>query len=159
MFKTIDGGTKWIHAGLAGFTVVALAIDPRDTKVVYADVAIANDEGDLIEPQVFKTLNGGRTWAAASTGLPTVCGLGSLLVDSLGPGTLYAWTGCGGVFRRDDAADAWQPVNSGLPDREPGSGIGPMAKAMNPEAGTFLGEGAAKHFGLKEDISDTSRSE
>lgn len=122
-FKTSDGGAHWSSAGLAGFTVNKLAIDPQKPDSIYAAVFI-NGSG------VSRSTDGGKSWNSANTGLPAACAIGDLVVDPQVSGTIYAWTGCGGVFRSNDAGKTWKAVNSGLPF--PGFGTtGPGSMAID----------------------------
>jgi photosystem II stability/assembly factor-like uncharacterized protein len=101
LFRTDDEGVTWQPEGrganLPGGSVVT---DPRNPSTVYG-------MGD----GVVKSLDGGRTWAAADRGLV------STLIPSiaLAPGrsrTIYAG-GYGSVFKSSDGGRAWQ-VEQGL---------------------------------------------
>ena len=61
-----DGPFEWVSVsnGLSGLDVLALAIDPTNTKVVYA----GTDGG------VFKSINGGGLWTKMNEGIDrSVC--------------------------------------------------------------------------------------
>ncbi len=55
VFKTTDRGLRWqaVNRGLDGAAIAALAIDPRNPKVLFA----ASDQG-----MIFKTTDGGASW-------------------------------------------------------------------------------------------------
>lgn len=128
VFKSKNGGGTWVAAS-TGLTpcppstmtpssappcVMALAIDPLTPSTLYA----GTEEG------VFKTTDGGLTWAASRTGLPKPVLFGgpqfdrvaTLAIDAMTPTTLYAgfrhrnW----GVFKSEDGGDTWSPANTGL---------------------------------------------
>jgi hypothetical protein len=58
---------------------------------------------------VGRSQDGGQTWQAFSTGLPSV-GIITLALDPADPETLYAGTRQDGVFRSTDAGETWTPV-------------------------------------------------
>jgi photosystem II stability/assembly factor-like uncharacterized protein len=61
-FKARPAGAAYLAAG-------PLAIDPNDPEVVLAAVAAGNSGGAPVCVRLFKTTNGGRTWAPADRGL------------------------------------------------------------------------------------------
>jgi photosystem II stability/assembly factor-like uncharacterized protein len=76
-----------------------LAVDPRNTQIAYA---AAYDKG------IFKTTDGGRTWRAMSSGLPTESissGL-ALVVDPRRSQTVYALWG-GRLFKTVNGGRRW----------------------------------------------------
>lgn len=115
VFKTTDGGVSWspVNSGLPPFLVEpytpanSVVIDPLQPATVY--VAIGNLSGS----RVFKTVNGGESWSAASSGLPEKIEVRFLQIDPQAPGTLYAGTNAG-VFKSTDSGANWAAVNSGL---------------------------------------------
>ena len=64
---------------------------------------------------MFKTTDGGTSWAAVNTGL-TNLEIGALAVDPVTPATVYVGTAGGGVFKSTDEAASWSPSNTGLTD-------------------------------------------
>ena len=82
--------------GFTGGTVWSLAFDPDTPGTAYAG-SFCNG--------VFKTTDGGLTWAPANTGLTVLC-VESLVVDYSNPTTVYASTN-DGVFKSTDAAGSW----------------------------------------------------
>ena len=108
--------------------MTALAIHPQDPTSVYAGAFTENDEGDPSNPRIFKSNDAGKSWSSTSdSGLPIACVVGGLVTDPQNPGTVYAYTGCDGVFRSNDKAETWQPVNFGLPERGAGRFVGALA--------------------------------
>ncbi|MBZ5728082.1 MAG: IPT/TIG domain-containing protein [Acidobacteriia bacterium] len=88
-----------------GYAQQALAIDPSNPATLYA----AEYGGG-----VFKSINGGASWTASSSGL-TNLGVLALVVDPSNPATLYAGTTKGGVFRSTNGGASWSASNPGLP--------------------------------------------
>jgi photosystem II stability/assembly factor-like uncharacterized protein len=102
LWRTTDGGASWEPVGpganAPGGNVIS---DPRDPNTMYG-----------VGEGVVKSVDGGRSWAAADDGLV------STLVTSvaLAPGSakiLYAGAG-GGVFKTTNAGRTWQLERSGL---------------------------------------------
>jgi photosystem II stability/assembly factor-like uncharacterized protein len=79
VYKTADGGTTWMPAGLSGQRVWSLAVDPSNPLVLYA----ATSQVGVIKQSV----NGGGTWTDASLPGKTFY---SLAISPAAPGTLYA---------------------------------------------------------------------
>ena len=111
VFKSTDGGKTWTasNAGLADdLQVVALAIEPADSRVLYAATRFNG---------IFKTTNAGVSWISvnpAPTGTMFAIVHFALAVDPANPGTVYAGT-YDGVLRTTDGGTTWMPANSGLP--------------------------------------------
>lgn len=113
VFKTTDGGSHWraVNSGLpldlnSGYPspqrwFSALAVDPRSPATVYAAWRVFPGESDL-----FKTTDGGNTWQAASTGLPSKFGITSLAIAPTTPTTIYLG-GDGGVMKSSNGAGTW----------------------------------------------------
>jgi hypothetical protein len=101
VFKTTDGGGRWINTGLLDKGVDALAIDPHASDTVYAGTYTGG---------VFKSLDGGGTWTAVNTGLTTGGAL-SLAIDPQVPATLYAGT-INGIFKSTDGGNSWSAMTT-----------------------------------------------
>src|SRR5438046_2707143 len=74
--------------GPPGGPIGALAIDPSSRTTLYAGTRYGG---------VFKSTNGGTSWAAVNSGL-TYSSVQAVAIDPATPATLYAGTG-GGVFK------------------------------------------------------------
>ncbi|MEO8034274.1 MAG: IPT/TIG domain-containing protein [Acidobacteriota bacterium] len=112
--KSIDGGASWTNIPIAAVgPVYSLAIDPTNTNIIYAT---SRDYG------VFKSLNGGTTWAAYNAGLTGVAngvtvvsgaGFNSILVDPQNPNILHLGAG-NGYWYSLDAGMRWTAANDGF---------------------------------------------
>ena len=81
--------------GLPNSEIVALAVDPNTPSTVYAGAFVAGYS--IFSGGVFKSQDGGDTWATYSRGLAAT-GIRSLAIDSASPTTVYAATSGNGVF-------------------------------------------------------------
>ena len=88
---------QWSNTGPFGGSVGDIAINPRNPQVVYALTSHAG---------VFKSTNGGRTWARANTGLPAdKIGYG-LEISPANPSYLYLELEAV-LYRSTDGAATW----------------------------------------------------
>jgi photosystem II stability/assembly factor-like uncharacterized protein len=95
IIKSSDGGTSWrrVNAGLIGRPVTALAIDPRNPRVLYASTGAPATDGPA---NVFRSTDGARTWRPLDAGLPQVGVTGFAIAPS---GAVYASTEGDGVIQ------------------------------------------------------------
>jgi len=96
---------SWASHGPDGGIVNQLAVDPTNPLVLYAATDLAG---------VFKSLDGGASWAPVSGGLPAK--VNSLAIDPQRPSTIYISTG-GDIagshdFVSDDGGLTWTPIAS-----------------------------------------------
>jgi hypothetical protein len=128
IYKTIDGGKTFTHVGLRETqTIARVVLDPRNSNVVYVA-----SPGHLFGPNpdrgIYKTTNGGRTWAKIKY-VDENTGFTDLAMDPSNPNVLYAAsyqrrrTGCcfngGGagsaLWKSEDAGRTWTKLTNGLP--------------------------------------------
>jgi photosystem II stability/assembly factor-like uncharacterized protein len=98
--KSMDGGRQFDCATIAfPFSysfITSLAIDAQQPLTVYAS---AESNGG-----VFKSVDGGQTWANASQGLPPGGFIDTVTIDPFHTNVLYAWAGYWGFVSTDGAA-------------------------------------------------------
>jgi photosystem II stability/assembly factor-like uncharacterized protein len=111
-FRSTDGGDSWsgnlASTVLPGRTITRIESRPDDADVVYATVANFGNR------HVFRSADGGLTWADVDGGqLPDVP-FHSLAVPAAHPSRVYA---CGdvGVFVSDDEGATWANLTGNLP--------------------------------------------
>lgn len=133
VFKSTDGGRTLQATGLTTGNFSALAVDPQDSNVVYAGHRTGS---------VFRSLDAGATFAPSGTGLAGA-GVMGLAIE---PTTrrLYAWMSSGGLFRSDDGATTWTPVETREARLRSGLTAGRGALAIDPAhpGHVFLGNGS-----------------
>ncbi|HYV19922.1 MAG TPA: hypothetical protein VFC25_12930 [Verrucomicrobiae bacterium] len=127
LLKSTDTGKSWkaITAGLTfpddgyGYWLSALAIDPLDSRVLYA--AHAREFAIAIGPgAVVKSLDGGESWQPLDSNLSGGC-VTDLKIDPEDRRTLYAVTnGCGThaystLAKSTDGGVGWARIDDGLP--------------------------------------------
>jgi photosystem II stability/assembly factor-like uncharacterized protein len=127
VFRSTDGGKSW-HKSLykdENTGAVALAFDPSNPDVVYADLWAArqgpweNGAWHREGSGLFKSTDGGNTWRPLTKGLPTAeqlqdFGRIGFAIAPTDPNRLYATVdslGSGGIYRSDDAGESWHQVN------------------------------------------------
>ena len=98
------GVNVWTSLGPEGGSIQALAIDPQESRTVYA----------VTGGGIYKSTDGAANWrrvypAATSDG--TGCSPVSVLaIDPQNTNTLYAGTG-GGVFKSTDGGQSWNATD------------------------------------------------
>ena len=96
--KSTDGGKTWTRAntGLTDTHVKALAVDPRDPRILYASTG-----GSLstAPARVFRSTDGARTWHLFSAGLPAV-GVTAFAIDPSSRRVFAATAGNGVIHLR-----------------------------------------------------------
>ena len=119
LYKTIDGGKTWklvLHSG-PWTGVTDLVIDPRDPKVLFAATwqhhrTVAAYMGGGPETGIYRSKDGGETWAQLTEGLPQkAMGKIGLAISPINPDVLYASIELhrrkGGVWRSADRGATW----------------------------------------------------
>ena len=136
-----DGGKNWKNIGLKkSGNIGRIAIDPRDSKVVYVAA-----EGPLWGPGgdrgLFKTTDGGKSWKNVLT-ISENTGVVDVAIDPSNPDTVYAaayqrrrhvFTMIDGgpesaIYKSTDAGATWNKLKSGLPTED----LGRIGLAISP---------------------------
>ncbi|HQN07488.1 MAG TPA: glycosyl hydrolase [Thermoanaerobaculia bacterium] len=129
VWRSTDAGRTWKHLGLeATRQIAALRVHPKDP-----DTAWVAAQGKLWGPSeergVYRTRDGGKTWARVLF-VDTATGASDLALDPTNPRILYAgmwqvvrrpWElvsgGPGsGLYRSEDGGDTWTRLTKGLPE-------------------------------------------
>lgn len=149
VYRSTDGGESWKHAGLPNAErIVGIAVDPRngETALVCVTGKLWSDSTDR---GVYRTTDGGKTWAQVLKGGNASTGCGGMSVDAKNPDVMFAslwdfrrkgWTfrsgGEGpespsgsGLYRSADGGKTWQEVTGGGLPAKP---YGRIAVAVAP---------------------------
>ena len=130
LYRSADAGRSWTHIGLDRTQSIArIRVDPSDPNRVYV-AALGNPFAPNDERGVYRTTDGGRTWARILFRNDRA-GAVDLVIDPNNPRTLYAtlwevyrkpwilWSGGAGsgLFKSTDGGDSWTELtrNPGLP--------------------------------------------
>lgn len=141
VYRSDDGGASWRNLGLRDSRHIgSIVIDPHDSNVVYVAA-----EGPLWgsggERGVFKTSDGGKTWAPALS-IDAHTGVSDLVMDPRNPEVLYAaayqrerhvYTLIDGgpqsaIYKTSDAGKTWTRLRNGLPTGD----LGRIGLAISP---------------------------
>src|ERR1041384_2575495 len=98
------GINSWTPTGPDGGRIRVLVADPNAPATVYA----GTDESG-----VFKTTDGGTSWAAVNTGFAGFVSVSAMAVDPATAETAYVATG-DGVFKTTNGGSSWSLANVGL---------------------------------------------
>jgi len=115
MYKSVNGGLSWdmINWGLPYLYINSLAIDPQDPSILYAGTYAHG---------VYKTTDGGASWASTGPGMSPLPIVYTLAVDPVTPNVVYAGTRNqqpgppwgGGLYKTVDGGASWKLYKSGL---------------------------------------------
>ena len=130
IYRSGDGGRSWSHLGLNnGQQIAALAVDPRDSRRVFAAV-LGHPYGPNTERGIYRSLDSGASWQQVLYKDPDTGG-SAVEIDPANPQIVYAalwqarlgpWedknefngTG-GGLFKSTDGGTTWRKLSAGLP--------------------------------------------
>ena len=148
VYKSTDGGKTFTRMGLETTqTIGRIRTHPTDPDTVYV-AASGHPWGYTGDRGLFKTTDGGKTWAKLANGLPNdgKTGAVDLVMDPANPDVLYVsfWQRLrqpwrfdsggpnGGIFKTTDAGKTWTKLTQGLPAGDLGR-IGLAISRSNPK--------------------------
>ena len=89
VYRSLDAGKTWTFMGLGGTVAISeIILHPTDPNVAYV-AALGNTWAESEERGVFKTTDGGKTWAKILYVNPTT-GAADLVMDPENPNKLFA---------------------------------------------------------------------
>jgi len=128
VYKSTDGGKTWNNMGLTDTHHIGrIVIHPEDPDIVYV-AALGHLWGPNKERGLFKTTDGGKTWANTKF-IDENTGFVDVAIDHESPDTLYAaayqrrrrgwgFNGGGpgsGLYKTTDGGENWTRLTEGLP--------------------------------------------
>ncbi|HEY7913889.1 MAG TPA: hypothetical protein VIG62_18400 [Blastocatellia bacterium] len=128
VYRSTDGGETWKHLGLEDTErIKRIIVDPRDPDTAYV-AALGHAWGANEERGVFKTTDGGKSWAK-SLYIDKETGCSDIDIDPQNSRILYAgmytfrrkawhFTSGGGhtaLYRSTDSGASWKKLTNGLP--------------------------------------------
>ncbi len=130
VYKSADGGKSWTHLGLADTRQIGqILVDPKNPDLVYV-AALGHAYGPNRERGVFRSKDGGKTWANVlykdeNTGAVDLAMdpsnsrtiLAALWQTRRPPWSVYPPSnGPGsGLYRSEDGGDTWKQITAGIP--------------------------------------------
>jgi len=152
IYKSTDGGDNWTNMGLKESERIAkILVDPVDTNTVYVAVPgkLWSDSDDR---GLYKTTDGGKTWARILKGANPSTGCSTVSMDPQNPKTIFAgmwdfrrkgWTfrsgGDGpnaasgsGLFKTTDGGSTWTELDGATAKGLPSKPWGRLALAVAP---------------------------
>ncbi|HKQ06170.1 MAG TPA: hypothetical protein VJ464_13625 [Blastocatellia bacterium] len=145
VYRSLDGGKTWVNCGLRDTKHIGrVVIDPRDPNIAYV-AATGHLWGPSKERGVFKTTDGGKTWANVLF-VNEDTGATDIAIDPQSPLTLYAamyqrrrtpfgFNGGGpgsALYKTIDGGATWRKLTNGLPTESPIGRIGIDIYRANP---------------------------
>jgi hypothetical protein len=115
IWKTMNGGARWdpLTDFVANIAVASMVIDPTNPNILYAGTGEGFNNSDaLAGAGIFKTTDGGITWAQLSaTAVSLFEYVNRLAISPANSQTLLAATGSG-IHRTTDGGASWTKVFS-----------------------------------------------
>ncbi len=114
VFESTDAGADWTLVFPTLNTPTDIAIDPQNPQTLYAAY-----DGDATKT-LFKSTDGGATWAEMDNGIGKVQGgteldsVGEIAVDPVNEGVVYAAAVNTGVYKSTDGGAHWAAINTGI---------------------------------------------
>jgi photosystem II stability/assembly factor-like uncharacterized protein len=108
IWRSRNAGASWHLVDTT--PVFSVTVDPNDSNIVYA--------GAASEVGVLKSIDAGSSFTPKNNGMLGAFSsrTGSVQVDPKHSNVLYVGTDGTGVFKSNDGAETWFPINSGLDD-------------------------------------------
>jgi hypothetical protein len=163
VFRSDDGGATWTprsnglpyYPGSATthLDVFALAIHPTNPNVLWASAYNFSSLPHTGYAHIYKSTDGGATWADSSTGI-SAGDIRQLLVDPSDPNTIYAaaagyFSNPTGVYKSSDGGATWHSISVGMENG------GPTSVAIDPNDPSILYAGSSNGVSTLHQLADT----
>lgn len=100
LWKTVDNGAHWVKLDALPISISTFALDPNNPLILYAVTWLTTDSNT--EQGIFKSTDGGATWAHVYTG----SGLIDIEINPLDSNQVYI-SAMGGIYSTADAGIHW----------------------------------------------------
>jgi len=127
---SVVSAQTWVGIGPTGSYIRVVTVDPITPRNVYA--ALVYDDGHPLWG-VYKSIDGGNSWSAPNTGLPTNSSVYSLAIHPSNTSVLYAGLFGGGLYKSGDSGVTWNAITNGLR-----TDVSIMGIAIDPKTTTNL---------------------
>ena len=125
VYLTTDGGVTWKQVLFIddNMGAIDLSFDPKNSQVIYAAMWATRRPPWTVYPSsnepgsgLYKSTDGGKTWAHLTNGLPAHPGRIGVAVAPSNPERVYAMVDAsateGGLYRSDDAGATWHLLDT-----------------------------------------------
>jgi len=122
ILKSADAGATWTLLGNSSFnrrTISRIVVSSKDENTVYAAVGARASEGLAGNTGIWRSTDGGTTWAQVTSKISTTVPATDIVIDPTNPQILYAAFGdplgstANGVYKSIDGGTTWTTVNLG----------------------------------------------
>lgn len=123
VFRIAGSGTAWTAVDVSAAPLPAgqisdIAVHPSDPNTVYlttSDLIFSEGSESFAADHVYRTTNGGTSWASVSAGLSQANPANTIVIDPANPQTIFI--GCDvGIFRSVNGGTSWVAWDQGLPN-------------------------------------------
>ena len=100
-----------------------LAIAPTTPSTLYGVGSLSSQSGPPSQG-IFRSTDGGQSWTAVDTGLPSSALIISVVLDPKDPGgdlrcRCLSFAEAGGILKSTDGGKSWRAISTGLPSNTP----------------------------------------
>lgn len=126
IFESKDGGLSWqltdiLWTNMQGWRTIAFA--PADSIIVYAGAGAFGSAGsfnnELPASGIYRSMDGGTSWAPANDSLTRDAQITSLAVHPSDPQVVYATSPANGIFKTSDGGTSWRWLGTFPPQARP----------------------------------------
>ncbi|OFZ12226.1 MAG: hypothetical protein A3D92_16535, partial [Bacteroidetes bacterium RIFCSPHIGHO2_02_FULL_44_7] len=114
LYRSTNQGTNWSALGTPTGTgnIIDFVVAPSNNQIIYALKSGANG--------VSKSTNGGTSFTAVSTGLPTTVAPTAITVSNIDPNIVFVtysgYSAANKVFKSTNGGTSWTNISTGLPN-------------------------------------------